>query len=186
MKSFHLFKALLLLHLLCFTQRTEAQPELLKCNQGFVTFVSKAKLETIQASSKDLKGVLNTKTSYFAFRLAMKTFQGFNSPLQREHFFENYISLKSNPESIFQGKIIDAPTSWANVGKALLRAKGTLTINGISVERIIEVNIQQQGKTILFECEFLVPLVDHDISIPRIVDQKISKEISVRIKGELN
>ncbi len=56
---------------------------------GEVRFVSKADLETIQGTSKALKGALDPLTRSVAFKVSNVSFLGFNSQLQREHFNEN-------------------------------------------------------------------------------------------------
>jgi polyisoprenoid-binding protein YceI len=149
-----------------------------------MTFVSKAKLETINASSVELEGILDKSKSAFAFKINMSTIHGFNSPLQREHFFENYVDANNHPQAIFKGKILNI-SNWETKTKSILRAKGSLFINGVGVERILEVTLIPKGQGFSFESSFLIPLKDHKISIPRIVDQKIAKEVSVFVKGEL-
>ncbi|HZG01025.1 MAG TPA: hypothetical protein VEY71_08480, partial [Chitinophagales bacterium] len=53
---------------------------------GAVSFVSEAPLETIRASSNEVKGLINTADNTFAFSVPNRTFHGFNSALQEEHF----------------------------------------------------------------------------------------------------
>ena len=43
----------------------------------------------------------------FAFSVKMNSFMGFNSPLQREHFNENYVESDVFPDAVFVGKIIE-------------------------------------------------------------------------------
>ena len=56
-----------------------------------VKFHSKAPKELISAASGKLTGVVDIERKSFAFRIAVTSFEGFNSPLQREHFNENYM-----------------------------------------------------------------------------------------------
>ena len=37
----------------------------------------------------------------------MRSFQGFNSPLQKEHFNENYVESDKFPDASFKGKVIE-------------------------------------------------------------------------------
>ena len=83
------------------------QGQIYSTNTAFVKFCSNAPLEIIKAESDQLKGVLNLDNKTFAFKLFIKTFQGFNSPLQQEHFYENYLEVRTYPESVFQGKILE-------------------------------------------------------------------------------
>jgi len=75
--------------------------------KGEVTFVSNAPLEFITAKSAKLNGLLNLQSKSFAFQMQVETFKGFNSPLQQEHFFENYMRTHIYPIATYAGKIID-------------------------------------------------------------------------------
>ena len=150
-------------------------------NDGVVKFVSDAPLELIEASSKELQGILDLSRKTFAFKMYIKSFDGFNSPLQKVHFYENYMEVGEYPTATFSGKILE-PITADNLN---YRAKGVLQIHGVQVERIIPVSIQKEEEGIRFSSEFLVPLDDHEIELPRIVYQKIAQEINVFIQGEL-
>ena len=145
---------------------------------GNMHFKSDAPLELIEASSTALKGVFNPENGGFAFSVEIRSFQGFNSPLQREHFNENYLESKRFPKATFSGKIIEEVDFYSK-GIHEVRAKGILDIHGLKQERIIKgkLSINQEG--IGIEARFSVLLEDHQISIPRIVHQKIAKEIMV-------
>lgn len=151
---------------------------------GKIDFRSDAPLEIIQASSNALKGALNTEDQTFAFSIQMATFQGFNSPLQRVHFNENYMESARYPEATFSGRIIEQ-IDLSQPGEYLIRAKGLLTIHGVPVERIIKCKVIIQGQGCRYSASFSVPLVDHAITIPKVVNQKIAEEIQVRVEGEL-
>jgi hypothetical protein len=60
----------------------------------------------INASSDRLKGVLDPAARTFAFSIDMSSFDGFNSPVQKEHFNENYIESKKHPKAIFPGVLL--------------------------------------------------------------------------------
>ena len=72
-------------------QQTVLQAQMLRCDRGVVVFRSEAPLEVIQAESYQLRGVIDTLSRAFAWRVRMSSFEGFNSPLQREHFNEDYM-----------------------------------------------------------------------------------------------
>ena len=150
-------------------------------NNGNVDFISNAPLEIIRAHSDQLQGVLDVDEKYFAFKLYVKSFDGFNSTLQRVHFFENYLEVNSFPLAIFKGKILEG----LEKGKGKYRAKGILEIHGVKVERIIDVEINISDNSVAFSTSFLVPLVDHNIDLPRIVFQKIAEEIKVNVQGAM-
>jgi polyisoprenoid-binding protein YceI len=151
---------------------------------GIVTFRSDAPLELITASSSELRGAIDVNTRNFTFSVTNRSLKGFNSPLQQEHFYENYIEAGSFPVSTFKGKIIEQ-TDLTLPGNYQVRAKGILDIHGVTQERIIKVNLQVKNGQIVITSEFLVPLSDHNITIPRIVYQKIAEEIVVTVEAVL-
>ncbi|MFC2091115.1 YceI family protein [Bacteroidota bacterium] len=154
------------------------------CNDGKVDFVSNAPLELIKASSDELAGALNITDRSFSFRIASKSFEGFNTPLQRIHFNEDYLESKRYPNSMFKGKIIEE-IDLKNLGNYTIRAKGILTIHGIEYNRIIRCNLEVKKDLITVKSSFTVFLDDHNITIPSIVNQKIAEEISVEINLNL-
>lgn len=154
------------------------------CNNGSANFLSEAPLELIKAASSELEGALNYSDRTFAFQIASRSFEGFNSSLQRTHFNEDYLESELYPKSTFKGKIIEE-IDLKKVGKYTVRAKGKLTIHGISFDRIIRCNLEVQKDKILVKSKFTVFLDDHNITIPSIVNQKIAEEIKVEINLSL-
>ncbi len=148
-----------------------------------VSFTSEAPLENISASTTAMRGLLNTTSNTFAFAIEVNTFKGFNGDLQREHFNENYLETDLYPKASFEGKLIDKFNFDAASQK--VRAKGGLTIHGIKRERIIDIAIEKKGAGYIISTNFLVPLKDHGIRIPKIVNQKISDSIAVTVKSEM-
>ena len=166
-----------------FIQAAKTQNKILKTYTGKISFESIAPLETIKASTKKLTGIINLSTNGFSFKVNMNTFDGFNNPLQKEHFFENYMETEQFAESFFSGKIIE-PIKENGVQK--LRAKGMLTIHGISNEVLIDVEINFDGKKLSFNSNFNVLLEDYNINVPKIVSQKISPIIKISVSGLLS
>jgi polyisoprenoid-binding protein YceI len=159
-------------------------PSIFTCNNGTVSFKSEAPLELINASSNELKGAIDVSKNTFAFRIRVKSFEGFNSPLQKEHFNENYLESIKFPEAAFAGKIIET-IDYSKKGKYTIRAKGKLLIHGIEQERIIKSDIEILGSSIMVKSMFTVLLSDHQIPIPRVVKEKLANEIAVTIHAEL-
>lgn len=173
-------RLILLFSILCILSDISAQDKLLKTHQSKIAFVSKAPQETIKASTKKLSGIINLTSSNFSFRVNMNTFEGFNNPLQKEHFLENYMEVDKFPEAFFTGKIIEPITVAMN---QKLRAKGLLTIHGLAHEVLIDVLIDYDGTKLSFKSSFDVLLSDYDINVPKIVSQKISSIINVEVSG---
>lgn len=157
----------------------------LAVSQSEMTFTSNAELELITATSTRVQGLIDPVANTFAFTVEMKTFQGFNSALQREHFNEKYIESEKYPRASFSGKIIE-PIDFNTEGSYDVRAKGELEIHGQKQTRIIKAKVTINGGTLYLESRFFVPLSDHAISIPTIVSQKIATEIDVEFKATLS
>ena len=158
--------------------------QLYRITEGRIHFKSEAPLELIEASSTKLKGLIKTEDQTFAFSVANESFKGFNSALQREHFNENYMESARFPNCTFSGKIIE-PVDFTKNGTHTVRAKGKLSVHGIDVERIIKSTLTINNGEIKVQSSFIVPLQEHNITIPKVVYQKIAEEINVEINATL-
>ncbi|MEO7444156.1 MAG: YceI family protein [Ferruginibacter sp.] len=151
---------------------------------GKISFASDAPLEIIKASSNEMRGKIDLTRKIFAFTIKTSSFQGFNSPLQKEHFNENYIESNRYPDATFSGKIIE-DIDLAEDGENVVRAKGNLTIHGVTQERIIKIKMTTKNGVMNIKSEFTVLLEDHQIAIPRVVNEKLASEIKVEVKATL-
>jgi len=147
---------------------------------GQIHFTSDAELELIDASSAQVRGLLDPANHQFAFTIEIKTFKGFNSELQREHFNEKYMEVEKYPKASFSGKIIEQ-VDLSKPGVHEVRAKGELDIHGVKQTRIIKSKLIVTEDGIRIEAKFMVPLADHNITIPTVVSQKIATEIDVEL-----
>jgi len=151
---------------------------------GRIDFRSDAPLEIIRASSNDLLGVLDISKNNFSFKVVIRSFEGFNSPLQKEHFNENYLESDKYPEASFKGKIIEDADLTVD-GTYEVRAKGNLTIHNVMQERIIKCAVTVKNKIITIHSSFTVLLSEHNIPIPKVVYQKLANEIKVEVTATL-
>lgn len=156
-----------------------SQPHFM-AKDGRIHFRSDAPLELIEATSEELSGVLEPSSNSFAFAVNIRSFMGFNSPLQREHFNENYLESRKFPRATFTGRLIEN-IDFAVPGTYDVRAKGQLDIHGIRQERIIKGKMKIGEDLIRITASFSVLLEEHQISIPKIVYQKIAEEIRVEM-----
>jgi len=175
---------LYILFLLIAVSTITAQPGIYYSRKSIVNFTSDAPLELIKAASTQLKGLLDLDKRSFSFSVPSTSFIGFNSPLQQIHFYENYIEAQKYPDSKFQGKIIEQ-LDFSNDGDYIVRAKGALTIHGVEQERIIKVKITMNKGVMYATADFSVLLQDHNITVPKVVYQKIAEEIFVHVSLEL-
>lgn len=154
-------------------------------NRGEISFASNAELELIRAKSGEAQGIVDPANNQFAFSVIVQSFKGFNSELQRQHFNDNYMESATYPKATFAGKIIEQ-VDYEKDSTYLIRAKGDLEIHGQKQSRIIRSKITIRDKSMTIEAEFMVPLEDHNISIPKIVNQKIANQIEVAFRATMN
>lgn len=166
------------------TARLPPEKNVYQCIKGRIHFRSDAPLEIIEARSNRLRGVIDPANQQFAWAVEIKTFEGFNSPLQREHFNENYMESNKYANATFTGKIIEK-INFEQDGSYPVRAKGKLLIHGLEQERIIKGTLEVKGQHLRVQAAFSVPLTDHNINVPKIVYQKIAEEIAVTVEAEL-
>ena len=154
------------------------------CKDGETKFTSEAPLELIKAHTNKTTGVVDCATKNVAFSIDIDSFEGFNSGLQKEHYRENYMETEKYPKATFKGKIIE-DIDFTKNGIVSVRAKGNFSIHGTEKEKIVKVKITIKDKEILVETSFEVPLEDHNIKIPKVVNQKIASIIVVEVKANL-
>lgn len=169
--------------LIAVTSDNFGQQSIFNSRKSKVEFISDAPFELISASSEKLSGIIDAEKRTFAFSIPIGSFKGFNSPLQQEHFYENYLEEKEFPISKFEGKIIESVNFFLD-GNYSVRAKGKLNIHGVEQERIIKVQLRVSKGVVYVNSEFTVMLQDHNINIPKVVLQKIADEIKVKVVAE--
>jgi YceI-like domain len=145
-----------------------------------VMFFSDAPLERIVAHSESASGILDITERNFVVRIPMRSFVGFNSDLQQEHFYENYVESNTYPNALFEGRIIEA-CDLSSPKTYQVRAKGRFTLHGVVKERIIACTIVVAPSGIRVTSSFDVPLADYGIRVPRVVQQKLAAIIKVKI-----
>lgn len=176
---------ILSLLLVSLSSKAYTQTNIFEVKQGTVKFSSETRQELINASSPALKGVIDIDKKIFAFKISIRSFVGFNSPLQREHFNENYMESAAYPEASYNGKIIEN-VDLSKDGIYKVRTKGKLRIHGIEQEQIIKAVITVKDNTMKITSDFIVLLADYDIKIPRIVSDKLSSQIQVSVNAILH
>ncbi len=175
---------LLVLSALLFVSQYVTAQTIYQVDKGSITFNSNAPNEIIKATSEKLEGVIDVQKRTFAFKVDIRSFMGFNSPLQKDHFNENYMESHLYKLATFSGKIIeDIDLNEPGIHK--LRAKGRLNIHGVEEERIIYAQVKQTEKKIIIASEFEVELSDHNIKIPRVVNDKLATAVIVSINARL-
>ncbi len=175
---------LVLLSILILPMSLFGQSEVYEVSKGDIHFHSNAPQELIKAASAYLSGIVDVKNRTFFFKISIASFIGFNSPLQKEHFNENYLESDVFPFATFSGKIIEEIDLSKN-GAYDIRAKGKMTIHGVEEQRLIKCHLLCKNGVISVQSDFTVLLADHNIKIPRIVSDKLSPEINVSVNAVL-
>lgn len=170
--------SLILLSLLVSFGAASQERDLLRVKRSQVVFLSAAPLETITATNDRVKGVLDRNDRSFAVQVPVVDFVGFNAPLQREHFNENYMLSGDWPNAVFTGRIIET-VDLRVPGVHTVRAKGTLTVRGVPQERIITCTVEVNDEGVRVRSSFDVAVADHGIRIPRVVQQKVAAVVKV-------
>ncbi len=165
---------------LCCVSGVVGQRVLCAVQKSDVSFVSDAPLERIAASSRAASGILDIRNRDFVVRIPMRSFAGFNSPTQSEHFQENYVESRTWPSALFEGRIIEN-TDLSTPGTYAVRAKGKFTMHGVSRERIIACDLVVSPTGLRVTGRFDVALAEHGIRIPRVVQQKLAPTVQVKV-----
>lgn len=151
---------------------------------GSVDFLSEAPIELIEASSDHLEGVIDFSESTFAFTFPVETFEGFNSPLQKEHFKEHYLETAKYPNATFSGKMLGYNSCGEESCEQLIKAKGKLVIHGVTriVTFPVMLSYDYVADIYYSKTDFEVSLEDFDIHVPLILAAKIAPIIKVQVE----
>lgn len=142
-----------------------------------VTFFSETPLENIEATNNTVSSLVNATTDSVLVKIKNTAFT-FKNALMQDHFNENYMESSKYPVSIFRGKINQKP-DYSKDGNYHVTATGRMFIHG--VERIVTIGgtLSVKGNEINLFSEFTVKPADYNISIPKLVFNKIAEEVKV-------
>ncbi len=151
-------------------------------SSGKASFTSDAPLELISASTEQMTGLIDPLRRTFAFNIPIKSFDGFNCSLQRDHFNEKFMESDKYPDATFTGKL---PFDFEELKKGMqtINVFGVLKIHGVQKERTIKVNVFVADQMLILDSKFSVPLEDHYIEVPSILGAKIATEIKIEVKA---
>jgi polyisoprenoid-binding protein YceI len=97
----------------------------------------------------------------------------------QEHFNEKYMESEKYPVATFTGKIEGYNPEIKTAQQ--VKAKGTLTIHGVSQSVVIPGTLEQVSNQIRIRTKFIVRLADYKISIPTLLWQNIAEQVEVRV-----
>lgn len=175
-------KPLFFLLLLFSTLHVEAQDRLL-CRDASVKFFSTMPLENISAVNNQGLSIIDLKTGIIECSVLLKGFI-FPNALMQEHFNENYVESDKYPRAYFKGTI--QPFNEIRLDKDAvykLSVKGTMQLHGKSKEINTNAQLQIKDGKIIGDAVFDLLLEDYSIQIPKLVKDKIAKNISISFKA---
>src|SRR5688572_12904937 len=144
---------------------------------GNISFYSSAPLEEIEAHNTSANSVFDASTGQIEFAVLMKAF-GFEKALMEEHFNENYVESSKYPKSTFKGKIENiSAVDFSKDGKYNVNVSGQLTLHGVTKDVTTAGIIEIAHGAVNATSEFKILLEDYNIEIPKLVKDKVSREV---------
>lgn len=166
--------------LITLTSSATAQNYITK--NGKISFFSKTSIENIDAVNNQAVSVLNTQTGDIAFSVLITGFL-FKKALMQEHFNENYMESQKFPKSSFKGSVTDiTKVNFKKDGTYNVTVTGDLSLHGETNKVTVPATIQVKGKSIIGSTAFNVSVDDYKITIPKVVENNISKTIAITVE----
>jgi hypothetical protein len=153
---------------------------------GYIWFYSQTPVEDIKAHNRQVACILNTETGEVGVTLLMKSFE-FKKALMQRDFNRQYVESDKYPKATLEGKITDfSKVDFSEAGEYKVPVSGKLTIHGVTNEINTDVTMTvKEGDVVTAKTMFIVSPADYDINIPKVVREKIAKEIEVHVDFEL-
>jgi len=102
-----------------------------------------------------------------------------------EHFNENYMESNKYSKATFKGKIEGFSIDDLSATEKNYRLKGTLTVRGKDKEIDTAIVLNKDEGLIGMKADFLVTPQEFGIKIPKVVGNKIAKEIAINLDFDL-
>lgn len=148
---------------------------------GHIHFFSSTPIEDIEANNNSATSVIDAGTGKMEFAVLIKAFK-FKKALMEEHFNENYMESGKFPKAIFAGTIINpAAVDFKRDGTYKVNVKGNLTIHGVTKEVEMPATIVIANGLVKANSTFNVAPEDYKIEVPKLVREKIAKQIKVTV-----
>ncbi len=154
---------------------------------GTVQFeASVPSFEEVKAKNSNSTAILNTKNGEFAALVLVKGFR-FKNALMEEHFNENYAESDKYPKATFKGTITGFDLNAIDNNPKEIIYNGDLTFHGKtkSLKNETLTIVKTSKNSILISGNFQVDVSDFDIKIPKIVSNKLSREVDVVFEFDL-
>jgi len=155
---------------------------------GTVTFeASVPSFEEVKGKNENTTAILNTENGEFAALVLVKGFR-FKNALMEEHFNENYAESDDFPKATFKGTIKDFNFKALTTSNTIVVFNGSLTFHGeTKILKNMPLNISISKENILsVSGDFIADVSDFAIEIPKIVSNKLSKNVIVNYQFKLS
>ncbi|MEP7108082.1 MAG: YceI family protein [Ferruginibacter sp.] len=158
-----------------------AKAQIFFTKNGMISFFSKSPLENISAVNNQVVSVINTTTGEIKFSVIIKGFL-FKKALMQEHFNENYMESDKYPKATLNGTITDiSKVDFSKDGDYAVNMDGDLVVHGVTKKITTPAVIAVRAGKFAATSSFMVLLADYNISIPKIVENNISKSIEIKV-----
>ena len=149
---------------------------------GHIDFFSSTPMENIKADNNKVSSVVDVTTGDLEFSALIAAFQ-FEKALMQDHFNENYMESEKFPKATFKGKItnLDA-VKFSEDGTYTADVSGNLTLHGVTKEINTKATFIVKDGKFKGQSSFVVKPEDYNIDIPKLVREKIAKEIKVTVE----
>ena len=153
--------------------------------KGKVYFNATAKLEKVEATNRSTIAVIDSKTGNIQFSVMLKAFE-FEKALMQEHFNENYVESDKFPKSEFIGQLTNnASINYTKDGTYPTKAKGKLTLHGVTKDVEADGKIIVQGGKVSLNADFVILLSDFKVEIPGLVKENISNNTKISVDCQM-
>lgn len=153
--------------------------------EGKVSFFSDAPMEKIEAHNEQATAVLDLSNGNIEFAVLIKAFR-FEKALMQEHFNENYMESTQYPKATFKGQVADfGKIDLKKDGTVTLKVKGALTIKNATKNVETEAVFAVAKGALSAKSAFKVAVADYNISIPKVVADKIAKTVDIKVEAAL-
>lgn len=172
-------KIISIISVLVFCAHASAKSQVFTTRTGFIGFYSKTALEDIRAENNQVYAAIDATKKNLAFTLLMRGFI-FTKELMQEHFNENYVESDKYPKSTFTGSF-SGDLDISKEGTYNVVVKGNLTLHNVTKQIEVPATLEVKSGRLLGRSVFKLRPEDFNISIPSIVREKITTEITARV-----
>ncbi len=142
--------------------------------------------EKIEAKNDKVTAILKADTGEIAVLALVQGFR-FKIALMEEHFNESYAESDVFPKTMFTGKIVDfSQEDFQTEEYKPIKLQGNFTFHGVTKEISVPATLRFIDDTYTLSASFSILASDYKVKIPKIVRNKIAKDIAIQLQLDLN